>query len=64
MISFTDNQLQLILAAARHLRSEDRSEFLELIADQLKPKMIDIEDATRRALAFFAERGLFTCDDR
>jgi hypothetical protein len=64
MISFTDTQMELIMMAARHLRSEDRSDFLLLIADQLRPKMIDVEDATRRALRFFEERGLFTCDDR
>jgi hypothetical protein len=63
MISFSDRQMQLIMAAARHLPPDDRSEFLKLVADQLKPKTIDVADAARRALAFFAERGLFECTD-
>ena len=56
--------LEAIMVAARHLRREDRNEFLRLIADQLRPRPIDIEDAVKKATAYFAERGLFECSDR
>ncbi|MGB3744671.1 MAG: hypothetical protein WBD11_09130 [Xanthobacteraceae bacterium] len=36
MIAFTDQQLALVMAAARTLPVETRAEFLELIAAQLK----------------------------
>jgi hypothetical protein len=62
MISLSDKQLQAVMAAAKHLRQEDREEFLRLVATQLKPRMIDVNDS-KRALRFFQERGLFTCDD-
>jgi hypothetical protein len=64
MIGFSDHQMELIMVAAQHLRLEDRGAFLELIASQLKPKTIDVDDAVKRALRFFEERGLVTCSDR
>jgi hypothetical protein len=56
MISFSDQQLQLIMAWAGTVPVADRTEFLELIASQLKVRDVDVRDATERALRFLRER--------
>ncbi len=63
IISFTNAQLQAIIAAASVLSNpDDRSSFLELVADQLRIKDVDIADAVRRARLFFQARGVVASD--
>jgi hypothetical protein len=57
-VSFSDSQLAAIMAAASVLPVEERAAFLRLVGDQLKIKNIDVDDATRRALLFFQQRGM------
>ena len=60
-VSFSDEQLTLIRAAAACLDVKDRGNFLELIASQLKIRDLDVGDATERALRFMQERSVPTC---
>jgi hypothetical protein len=55
MISFSDTQLQQIQLAARSVPVDQRDAFLKLIADQLKPRPIDVRDAIERALRYVSE---------
>jgi hypothetical protein len=50
MISLSDTQLRTVMAAAKSLPVEQRSEFLKLVAEQLKIRDCDVSDAIERAL--------------
>jgi hypothetical protein len=50
VISLSDHQLQTIMTAARHLPVDRRSQFLELVAEQLKVRDVDVKDAVQKAL--------------
>ena len=52
MISLSDEQLNIVMDAARGLRVQDRDAFLRLVARQLQPTPRDIDEAVRRALAY------------
>jgi hypothetical protein len=52
MISLSDEQLNVVMDAARGLRVQDRDVFLRLVARQLQPTPRDIDEAVRRALAY------------
>ena len=52
MISFTDEQMRSIMTAAKSVRLELRDAFLKLIASQLKPSDVHINDAIERALRY------------
>ena len=52
MISFTDEQMCSVMTAAESVRPELRDAFLKLIASQLKPSDVDINDAIERALRY------------
>jgi hypothetical protein len=52
MISLNDQQLNVVMDAARGLRIQDRDAFLRLVARQLVPTPRDIDEAVRKALAY------------
>jgi hypothetical protein len=52
LISFTDEQMRSILTAARSVPIESRDACLKLIAEQMRPRGIDLMDAIRRALNY------------
>ncbi len=52
MLSLSDRQLDAVMAAARSIRVQDRDKFLRLIAQQLKVKDVDVQDATDRAVRY------------
>jgi hypothetical protein len=52
MISLSDEQLNIVMDAARGLRVQDRDAFLRLVARQLQPTPRDIDEAVRRALSY------------
>jgi hypothetical protein len=56
MIALTDAQLSTVMQAARGLPVEARSNFLQLVADQLKVKDVDVADAADRAVRLLLER--------
>jgi len=50
MLSLSDAQLQIIWDALRQLPTEEqRSVFLKLIEQQLRPSTVDVRDAVTRA---------------
>jgi hypothetical protein len=57
MISFSDSQLEVIMAAAARLPRHHRDDFLKLVAGQLKVRDVDVADATERALRAFEEQS-------
>jgi hypothetical protein len=59
MISLSDDQLKAVMVAASILDVDDRAAFLRLIAEQLKPRTVDVTDAVRRAMNFFQDRGIY-----
>ena len=52
LASFSGEQLDQVMIAARSLPIERRDAFLRLIAEQLKVKDIDVVDAVERALRY------------
>jgi hypothetical protein len=55
MIALTDTQLSAVMERAKGLPIEARSDFLQLVADQLKIKDVDVVDAADRAVRFLLE---------
>ena len=49
-VSFNDEEMKLILESARTLPITSRDSFLGSIAEQMRPRRIDLTDAIRRAL--------------
>jgi hypothetical protein len=52
VIALTDEQLKLLMQMASVLPVHRRDDFLRCVADQLKIKTTQIEDAGRRALDY------------
>jgi hypothetical protein len=57
LIALTDQQLLIVMQAARTLRVEDCDKFLKLVADQLQPRGVDVSDAVRRAMIFVQQHN-------
>jgi hypothetical protein len=52
LIALTTEQLRQIQLAAHALPVETRAEFLDLVAQQIRPRPIDIESAIVKALRY------------
>jgi hypothetical protein len=56
-VSFSDEELRLIFAAASSLRQEDRDAFLRSIAAQMRPRRVDLIDAIARAIKLLQQHN-------
>jgi hypothetical protein len=57
LLSFSDDQLQLVMAAVGQLPEQKRGAFLQLLDRQLRPRTIDLESAVERALRAIQDVG-------